>query len=61
MQQVGSKRCTKISVTKCDGKSQLGDLEVDGRIIKIDLKYNMRMDTALIWFRIQSSGRIFGA
>jgi hypothetical protein len=61
MQQVGGKKCTKISVIKYDGKSQLGDLEVDGRIIKIDLKYNMRTDTALIWFRIQSSGRIFGA
>jgi len=60
MQQIGGKRCTKISFIKCDGKSQLGDLEVDGRIIKIYLKCNMRKDTALIWFRIQSSGRIFG-
>jgi len=61
MQRVGGKRCTKISVIKCDSKSQVGDLEVDGRIIKIYLKYNMRMDTARIWFRIQSNGRIFGA
>jgi hypothetical protein len=50
----------KTSVVKLEGKTAIGDIDTDGRIIlKLTLKkYDMKVWTAFRWLRIGSSGGI---